>query len=213
MFITYEGYLYLDDLILLLSDLKSGPNTHIYAENIMSQLQQATLAGGCFWCIESALNSINGVTEAVSGYAGGHKEAPTYKEVCTGETGHAEVVRVTFDPALLSYRELLEIFFALHDPTQLNRQGNDIGTQYRSAIFFHSEEQKQIAEDIIREIEEEEIWAQPVVTEVVEINNYYPGEDYHQDYFNQNPGNQYCNMVVAPKLAKFKKTFSSKLKS
>lgn len=178
----------------------------------MAQVQQATLAGGCFWCIESALNSVTGVIEAVSGYAGGHKDNPTYKEVCAGDTGHAEVVRVTFDAELLSYRELLEIFFALHDPTQLNRQGNDVGTQYRSAIFYHDEDQRDIAANIIAEIEDEKFWDNPVVTELVEINNYYAGEDYHQDYFNQNPDNQYCNMVVAPKLAKFKKTFANKLK-
>lgn len=178
----------------------------------MNKTQLATLAGGCFWCIESALNSIQGVEKAISGYAGGEKENPTYKEVCSGNTGHAEVVRVEFNPDMLSYRQLLEIFFSLHNPTQLNRQGNDIGTQYRSAIFFHDEAQKEEAENIIREIEQEGIWDDPVVTEVVELNNYYSAEDYHQDYFANNPENQYCNMVVAPKLAKFKKTFADKLK-
>jgi len=178
----------------------------------MNKTQQATLAGGCFWCIESALNSIQGVEKAVSGYAGGEKANPTYEEVCSGNTGHAEVVRVEFNPDELSYRELLEIFFSLHNPTHLNRQGNDIGTQYRSAVFYHDETQKAEAESIIREIEQDCIWDEPVVTEVVEINNYFAAEDYHQDYFSNNPENQYCNMVVAPKLAKFKKTFAEKLK-
>lgn len=175
-------------------------------------LQQATLAGGCFWCIESAFNSVDGVESAVSGYAGGHLANPSYEQVCKGDTGHAEVVRVTFDADKLSYRDILEIFFALHDPTQLNRQGNDIGEQYRSAIFYHDTEQKAQALRLIREMQEEQIWPDPIVTQVVEVNNYYQAEDYHQDYFNNNPQNQYCNMVVAPKLAKFKQKFASRLK-
>lgn len=179
----------------------------------MANLQVATLAGGCFWCIESAFNTVEGVIKAVSGYAGGEKSDPTYEEVCTGQTGHAEVVQVTFDADVISYREVLEIFFALHNPTQVNRQGNDIGTQYRSAIFYHDAEQQAAAEQIIAEISEEKIWPEPVVTEVVEINNYYPAEDYHQDYFKNNPQNQYCSLVVAPKLAKFKQTFAARLRS
>jgi peptide-methionine (S)-S-oxide reductase len=179
----------------------------------MANIQQATLAGGCFWCIESALNSVQGVQIAYSGYAGGHTEQPTYETVCSGNTGHAEVVQVTFDADLLSYRDLLEIFFALHNPTQLNRQGNDVGTQYRSAIFYHDESQKAEAIAIIKEIVDMEIWPDPVVTEVVALSNYSQAEDLHQDYFTQNPQNQYCNMVVAPKLKKFKQKFASKLKS
>ena len=179
----------------------------------MANLQVATLAGGCFWGIESAFNTVEGVEKAISGYAGGEKADPTYEEVCTGTTGHAEVVQVTFDADSISYREILEIFFALHNPTQLNRQGNDVGPQYRSAVFYHNAEQKAEAEKIIAEITEEEIWPDPVVTEIVEINNYYDAEDYHQDYFKNNPQNQYCSMVVAPKLAKFKKTFASRLRS
>ncbi|NDW22721.1 peptide-methionine (S)-S-oxide reductase MsrA [Alteromonas hispanica] len=179
----------------------------------MANLQVATLAGGCFWCIESAFNSVDGVEKALSGYAGGEDPAPTYEKVCGGNTGHAEVVRVTFDADKLTYREVLEIFFALHNPTQLNRQGNDVGTQYRSAIFYHDLGQKAEAEKIIAEISNDEIWPDPVVTEVVEINNYHEAESYHQDYFKNNPQNQYCSMVVAPKLAKFKKTFASKLRS
>ena len=178
----------------------------------MATKQQATLAGGCFWCIESAFNQIDGVLSAKSGYAGGEMQSPTYEQVCSGQTGHAEVVRVEFDADQINYREVLEIFFALHNPTQLNRQGNDVGTQYRSAIFYHDEEQKAAAETIIAEITEEQIWPDPVVTEVVEVNNYFEAEAYHQDYFNNNPQNTYCNMVVAPKLAKFKKTFASRLK-
>ena len=179
----------------------------------MANLQKATLGGGCFWCIESAFNTVEGVVKAVSGYAGGEKAAPTYEEVCQGTTGHAEVVQVTFDAESISYREILEIFFALHDPTQLNRQGHDVGTQYRSAIFYHDEKQEAEAKAIIQEIEDEKIWPDPVVTELVAINNYYEAEAYHQDYFTNNPENRYCAMVVAPKLAKFKKTFASRLRS
>lgn len=178
----------------------------------MANLQVATLAGGCFWCIESAFNSVDGVKKAVSGYAGGHKANPTYEEVCEGTTGHAEVVQITFNADTISYREILEIFFALHNPTQLNRQGNDVGSQYRSAIFYHDEHQKKAAEEIIEEITREEIWPDPVVTEIVPLNNYYQAEDYHQDYFKNNPQNQYCAMVVAPKLAKFKKTFADRIR-
>lgn len=178
-----------------------------------TNVQQATLAGGCFWCIESAFNQIEGVIKAISGYAGGHTQQPSYEQVCKGDTGHAEVVRIEFDADSISYRDILEIFFALHNPTQLNRQGDDIGTQYRSEIFYHDDAQKQAAEQIIAEIEQEKIWPDPVVTKVTAVNNYFPAEDYHQDYFSQNPQNQYCNMVVAPKLAKFKQKFASKLKS
>ncbi|MBT0585879.1 peptide-methionine (S)-S-oxide reductase MsrA [Alteromonas oceanisediminis] len=178
----------------------------------MANIQQATLAGGCFWCIESAFNSVKGVQSALSGYAGGSVENPSYEAVCSGNTGHAEVVRVNFDADVISFRSILEIFFALHNPTQLGRQGNDVGSQYRSAVFYHSEEQKEAAETIIAEIEAQQIWSDPVVTEVVPLNNYYEAEAYHQDYFSNNPQNTYCNMVVAPKLAKFKKTFAQNLK-
>lgn len=179
----------------------------------MANIETATLAGGCFWCIESAFNSVEGVSKAYSGYAGGQLDNPTYEQICQGNTGHAEVVQVNFDRDKISYRDILEIFFAMHNPTQLNRQGNDKGTQYRSGIFYHDENQKQIAEQILQEITNEQIWPDPVVTELVAINNYSQAEDYHQDYFSNNPQNQYCNMVVAPKLAKFKQKFASKLKS
>lgn len=178
----------------------------------MSTIQTATLAGGCFWCIESAFNSIEGVESAVSGYAGGHVDNPSYEAVCKGDTGHAEVVRVEFDSSKISYREILEIFFALHNPTQVNRQGNDVGPQYRSAVFYHSDEQKQEAQKIIQEMVDEGVWPDPIVTEITEVNNYFPAEDYHQSYFKNNPQNQYCAMVVAPKLAKFKKTFAARLR-
>lgn len=178
----------------------------------MSNSQSATLAGGCFWCIESAFNSVDGVESAVSGYAGGHVDNPSYEAVCKGDTGHAEVVRVNFDADKISYREILEIFFALHNPTQVDRQGNDVGPQYRSAIFYHDDEQKQQALQIIQEITDEAIWPDPVVTEVTQVNNYFAAEDYHQNYFKNNPQNQYCAMVVAPKLAKFKKTFAARLR-
>ncbi|SES97040.1 peptide-methionine (S)-S-oxide reductase MsrA [Thalassotalea agarivorans] len=175
-------------------------------------MAKATLAGGCFWCIEAAFNSVKGVNSAVSGYMGGHVENPTYQAVCAGTTGHAEVVVLDYDENELSYREILEIFFSLHNPTQLNRQGNDVGTQYRSAIFFHDQAQQQAAKEIITEIEQEKIWPDPVVTEVTEATTFYSGEAYHQEYFNNNPENQYCQMVVSPKLAKFKQTFANKLK-
>jgi peptide-methionine (S)-S-oxide reductase len=175
-------------------------------------LEIATLAGGCFWCIESAFNSVIGIISAKSGYMGGHTKEPTYKEVCGGETGHAEVVQLCFDGEVISYQEILEIFFSLHNPTQLNRQGNDIGTQYRSEIFTHSEEQEAIAESMINKINQQQLFEQDVVTQVNPAVTFYCGEDYHQEYFKNNPENQYCQAVVSPKLAKFRKTFVAKLK-
>jgi peptide-methionine (S)-S-oxide reductase len=172
-----------------------------------------TLAGGCFWCIESAFNSVEGVVSAYSGYSNGNTDAPNYEAVCSGNTGYAEVVQVTFDDSVISRREILEIFFALHDPTQLNRQGNDTGTQYRGGIYYISEAQKEAALDIISEIRDAKIWPGEVVTEVAPLERYLQAEDYHQDYFSNNPQNVYCNMVVAPKLAKFKKTFAQRLKA
>jgi peptide-methionine (S)-S-oxide reductase len=172
----------------------------------------ATLAGGCFWCIEAAFNSVEGINKAVSGYMGGHTESPDYKSVCSGETGHAEVVQLDFDEAKISYRDILEIFFSLHDPTQLNRQGNDIGTQYRSAVFFHDNTQRAETESIIEEMIADKTWDQEIVTEVTSAETFYPAEDYHQGYAEENPQNQYCAMVVSPKLAKFKQKFASKLK-
>ena len=175
-------------------------------------IEQTTLAGGCFWCIEAAFNSLKGIIKAESGYMGGNDVEPTYEQVCKGDTGHAEVVQLTFDNQEINFRDILEIFFALHDPTQLNRQGNDIGSQYRSAIFFHNEQQEKIAQEIIAEIEQQQIWPGKVVTEISKQQTFYCGEDYHQAYFNNNPENQYCQAVVSPKLAKFRKKFAEKLK-
>jgi len=166
----------------------------------------ATLAGGCFWCLEAVFNEVRGVRRVVSGYAGGTVEEPSYHEVCTGTTGHAEAVQVTFDPGVISFREILEIFFAVHDPTTLNRQGADVGTQYRSAVFYHDTEQKAIAEDLIRELDASGKWDSPIVTEVTAFRSFYPAEDYHQDYFARNAGQPYCRVVIAPKLAKFRQS-------
>lgn len=177
-----------------------------------SKFETATLGGGCFWCSEAVFDSLKGVEEVVSGYSGGHVENPTYQEVCGGGTGHAEVINVNFDPEVISFREVLQIFFATHDPTTLNRQGNDLGTQYRSAVFYHSESQKETAEEVIREITEEEIYDDPIVTEVTEFSVFYRAEDYHQDYFANNAEQPYCTAVVAPKVAKFRKIFFDRLK-
>jgi len=175
-------------------------------------LQTATLAGGCFWCIESALNMVKGIITAKPGYMGGQSTAPTYEEVCTGRSGHAEVVQLQFDSDVISFREILEIFFSLHNPTQLNRQGNDIGTQYRSEIFTHDAQQQAVALAIIDEINQEQLFDDSIVTQVSPAVTFYCGEDYHQNYFKNNPENQYCQAVVSPKLAKFRKTFVAKLK-
>ena len=178
----------------------------------MSDKQLATLAGGCFWCLEAVYLELNGVEKVVSGYAGGQKVNPTYEQVCGGGTGHAEVVQVTFDPEVISFRDLLDVFFTIHDPTQLNRQGNDIGTQYRSAIFPHDDEQKRVAEETIAELEKERVWPQRIVTTIEPLDVFYPAEDYHQDYFANNPGNPYCQMIVAPKVAKARSKFFEKLR-
>jgi len=174
--------------------------------------QIATFAGGCFWCLETAYNRLEGVQEALSGYMGGATENPTYKQICSGDTGHAEVVQIDFDADTISYRELLEIFFTLHDPTTLNRQGNDAGTQYRSAIFWHSPAQKAEAEAIIAELTAAKAFDRPIVTEITEAPVFWPAESYHQRYFEQNPQQPYCMFVVAPKLTKFRAHFSKRLK-
>lgn len=172
----------------------------------------ATFAGGCFWCIESAFNAISGVEEALSGYMGGHVLSPTYQDICTGQSGHAEVVQIRFDSSIIDYKTLLEVFFYLHDPTQLNRQGNDVGTQYRSAIYFHDLEQKEIAKGMIQALENEKRWSTPIVTELTAVEQFYCAEDYHQDYVSNNPNNPYCQMLVLPKLAKFKSQYNQYLK-
>ena len=173
----------------------------------------ATLAGGCFWCIESVFNRIRGVQSALSGYMGGHTLNPTYKDICRGDTGHAEVVQINFDSTEISYCEVLEIFFALHDPTQKNRQGNDVGTQYRSAIFYHTPEQQAEAGARIEALETEQAFGGRIVTEVVAAKTFYPAEDYHQGYFDANPNQSYCQFVVAPKVVKARARFASRLKS
>jgi peptide-methionine (S)-S-oxide reductase len=179
---------------------------------VTKEHQVATLAGGCFWCIETAFNTVNGIESAVSGYMGGQTLSPSYEQVCSGATGHAEVVQLNFNPVQISYRQILEIFFALHNPTELNRQGNDIGSQYRSGIFYHNAEQKMAAQQIITEMQDQQLWPNAIVTELVAASVFYPAEPYHQAYFNNNPANQYCQLVVSPKLAKFKKTFATHLK-
>ena len=174
--------------------------------------QIATLAGGCFWCLEAVFDELNGVISVESGYSGGHVEEPSYQAVCTGMTGHAEVVQVTFDSSLLSYRDLLTVFFTVHDPTTLNRQGADVGTQYRSVIFYHNEAQRADAEAVIRELTESNLWPNPIVTEVTKFEKFYMAEDYHQEYFANNPYQPYCMAVVAPKVVKFRKHFVGRLK-
>jgi peptide-methionine (S)-S-oxide reductase len=177
-----------------------------------TNLQTATLAGGCFWCLEAVYDEIKGVQGVESGYAGGHMDNPTYRAVCNGDTGHAEVVQVHFDPNIVSYRDLLNVFFAIHDPTTLNRQGADTGTQYRSAIFYHDDEQKKVAEELIRDLNAQKIWDRPIVTEVTKLDKFYMAEDYHQEYFANNPYQPYCMAVVSPKVSKFRKHFIELLK-
>jgi peptide-methionine (S)-S-oxide reductase len=180
--------------------------------NDRPEREVATLAGGCFWCLEAVYDRMKGVESVESGYMGGHTRNPTYEEVCRGDTGHAEVVRVTFDPNAVSYRELLEVFFTIHDPTTLNRQGNDIGTQYRSAIFHHSAEQKALGEQVMQELGTAGLWSRPIVTELAPAAEFYEAEGYHQEYYERNPAQSYCQFVVEPKVAKFRKKFVEKLR-
>src|SRR6266498_1980605 len=168
-----------------------------------TNLQTATLAGGCFWCLEAVFDEIKGVQSVESGYSGGSTTNPTYRDVCSGMTGHAEAVQVKFDPEIVSYRDLLNVFFAIHDPTTLNRQGADMGTQYRSAIFYHDDEQKKIAEEVIKDLTAQKLWDRPIVTEVTKLDKFYMAEDCHQEYFARNPYQRYCKVVVAPKVSKF----------
>jgi peptide-methionine (S)-S-oxide reductase len=175
-------------------------------------LETATLAAGCFWCVEAVFDDLKGVEDVVSGYSGGHTDNPTYQQVCSETTGHAEVVQIRFDPTELSFKELLQVYFTVHDPTTLNRQGNDIGSSYRSAIFYNSDEQKKVAEEVIAEITAEGIYDKPIVTEVTAFDKFWPAENYHQEYFANNPNQPYCAAVVAPKVAKFRAKFTSRLK-
>ena len=194
------------------ADIKSEIKNDSGVNNQMENLQKATFGSGCFWCTEAIFENLNGVFSVVSGYAGGNVQNPTYEEVCSGTTGHAEVTQITYDSSVISYDELLEVFWKTHDPTTLNRQGNDVGPQYRSVIFYHNEEQKQLAEKYKAELEKSGAWDNPIVTEISPLTNYFPAENYHQDYYNNNPNQGYCAFVIAPKLEKFKKVFKEKLK-
>jgi peptide-methionine (S)-S-oxide reductase len=186
----------------------SMPNTGDQA----GKREIATLGGGCFWCLEAVFDGLAGVASVESGYSGGHLQDPGYEDICGGDSGHAEVVRVTFDPATIAYRDILDVFFAIHDPTTLNAQGNDVGTQYRSVIFFHTPEQKVAAEDAIRRLTEARTYGRPIVTEVTPAQQFYEAEPYHQEYFDRNPRQPYCQFVVSPKVAKFRKQFVDRLK-
>ncbi len=176
------------------------------------KLDVAVLAGGCFWCMEAVFKQIKGIEKVESGYSGGNVKDPSYEEVCTGKTGHAESVRLTFNPSIISYKQILKIFFTLHDPTSLNRQGNDVGSQYRSEIFYANEEQRKIAEDTIKELTEEKLWDKPIVTALESLKEFYVAEKYHQDYYKKNPLNPYCFMVIRPKIAKLRKEYMELLK-
>lgn len=178
----------------------------------MTRRETATLAGGCFWCLEAVFLDLRGVERVESGYAGGRMPRPTYEQVCTGTTGHAEVVQVTFDPDVISFRDLLDVFFTIHDPTTLNRQGADVGTQYRSAIFYHSEAQRAAAAAAIAELGAAAVWDDPIVTEVVPFTEFFPAEEYHRDYYRRNPNQSYCRVVIAPKVAKARAKFLAKLR-
>ena len=178
----------------------------------INQKDVATLGGGCFWCLEAVFQELKGVEKVESGYTGGASASPTYRQVCSGTTGHAEVVQVTFDPQVVSFKDILEVFFSIHDPTTMNRQGADVGTQYRSAIFYHTPEQEKIAEQVIKEVDAAGIWDEPIVTEITPLKTFYPAEDYHQEYFKINPEQPYCQVVIAPKVAKFRKQYLAKLK-
>lgn len=181
-------------------------------EMMGKNLEKATLGGGCFWCTEAVYLELKGVADVKPGYSGGHVKNPSYREVCNETTGHAEVVQITFDPAIVSYTEILEVFFVTHDPTTLNRQGNDVGTQYRSAIFYHSEQQKQTAQKVIELLTKDKVYNKPIVTEVTAFSAFYPAEDYHVNYFARNKNQPYCQFVVAPKVEKFRKVFKEKMK-
>lgn len=201
---------------LLVSCRESKPEIKKFSSNVMNEenpnYKTATFGSGCFWCTEAIFERVNGVISVVSGYSGGHVVDPTYKEVCDGTTGHAECTQITFDPSIISYDELLEIFWKTHDPTTLNRQGNDVGTQYRSVIFYHDEDQKQKADYYKQKLTDEKIWDKPIVTEITKFENFYPAEDYHQEYYENNPNQGYCAFVITPKVEKFEKIFKDKLK-
>jgi peptide-methionine (S)-S-oxide reductase len=177
-----------------------------------NQLETITLGGGCFWCLEAIYNELKGIIKVESGYAGGIVPNPTYNQVCTGTTGHAEVIQITYNPTIITFKEILQIFFTMHDPTTLNHQGNDVGTQYRSIIFYHNENQKHIAEQIINEITQARIWNNPIVTQIEPYNLFYKAEEYHQEYYKKNPAQSYCRIIIAPKISKLRKQYFEKLK-
>jgi peptide-methionine (S)-S-oxide reductase len=179
----------------------------------MSREEVATLAGGCFWCLEAVFKEVKGVQRVLSGYTGGKKENPTYEEVCSDKTGHAEAIDITFFPDVISYREILEIFFTVHDPTTLNRQGHDTGSQYRSAVFYHDQAQKSIAEEVIGEINNAHIWCSPIITDVKPYTKFHSAEEYHRDYFERHPEQNYCQAIIAPKVLKFRQKWAGKLKN
>lgn len=199
-------------VILLATIITSCKSKDKIAMTKSDHLETATFGAGCFWCVEAIFQDLKGVESVVSGYAGGHVESPSYKEVCSGETGHAEVAQIKFDPEVISYVDLLNVFWTTHDPTTLNRQGADVGTQYRSVIFYHSDEQKKIAEESKKETDKAEIYSDPIVTEISPLTNYYEAEDYHQNYFNENQEAPYCQLVISPKVIKFREKYADKLK-
>ena len=198
-------------LFLVSCNVKSQDKKTMDINNVPNSAQ-ITLGAGCFWCVEAVFQELKGVHAVKSGYTGGHTKNPTYKEVCTGSTGHAEVAQITFNPSEISFETILSVFFKTHDPTTKDRQGNDVGTQYRSAIYYHTVQQKEIAERIISELNAENVYPNPIVTEVTALGEYYPAEDYHQDYFSNNTDQQYCKYVIQPKVEKFRKVFEDKLK-
>jgi len=212
IFIALAGYSFLSS-----SEKENTSNINTvkqinYKKGAAENLEKATLAGGCFWCIETIFRDLKGVESVISGYSGGNTKNPTYEEVCSGKSGHAEVVQISFDPEVIGFDKLLEIFFHIHNPTTLNRQGADVGTQYRSAIFYDSENQKKVSEEIIKKINESKLWDDPIVTEVTKLDIFYPAEDYHQDYYNNNKEKSYCSMVIAPKVRKFYKDYKDLIK-
>jgi peptide-methionine (S)-S-oxide reductase len=206
---TWQELLEIDRSDLNIASIGTNTNSKFAQKE---RMKEATFGAGCFWCIEASFLDVKGVISVKPGYAGGKIENPTYEKVCTGTTGHAEVARINYDESIISFDQLLEMFWFLHDPTQLNRQGNDIGTQYRSVIFYHDEAQKEISEKYKAKLETEKVWDNPIVTEIVEVNNYYEAEKYHHNYLALNPENPYCQAIVRPKVDKFRKVFGSQLK-
>jgi len=215
MFILKNNFSKMYFITIMLLGILINSNSTFSMENKMDDnvnLRTATFGSGCFWCTEAIFQNLKGVSSAISGYSGGEIENPTYKAICTGETGHAEVIQVTFNPSIISFTELLEVFWKTHDPTTLNRQGADVGTQYRSVIFYHDDEQKKLSEEYKQKLEREKVFNNPIVTEISEFTTFYKAENYHQDYYDQNKREPYCSFVITPKVEKFKKVFKNKLK-